>query len=294
MTERAILVRGMRGLGDNIYQRQFVRALVAENPGRPVYINTPWPELYDDLPVRFVRADTTLRTQARNVAAQHPDRWSPPPRNPRILSIGYGTGHLASGSILDAMRTQFRVDPAPFDLPAFPRFASTSGRPLALVRPVTARREWLNTARNPDPAHVAAVAAWLADEFEVVSVADIADGAEWAVGELPPAARRFHAGELGIREMLGLVQSAAVVVGGVGWIVPAAIAAGVRLFCILGGQGGHNAPEKITDPERMSLANARFAEPDNYCRCVDMRHACDKRNSRLREQFAAFRGECGL
>lgn len=284
----------MRGLGDNVYQRQFVRTIVAEHGGRDVYVDTPWPELYDDLPVRFVRANTALRTQAKNVARQSPDRWSAAPAGARVLAIGYGAGHLASGSILDAMRSQFRADPAPFDLPPFPRFEGETGRPLALVRPVTARREWLNTARNPDPRHVAAIAEQLLDEFEVVSVADVAGGVEWVVGDPPTAHRTFHAGELGVREMLGLVQSAAVVVGGVGWIVPACLASRTRLFCILGGQGGHNAPEKIADPKWTDLSNARFAEPDRFCRCVDMRHDCDKRNSRLLDQWSAFRRECGL
>ena len=46
-----MIVRGMKGLGDNIYQRAFVKRL----PG-PVYLETPWPELYEDLPgVKFVR-----------------------------------------------------------------------------------------------------------------------------------------------------------------------------------------------------------------------------------------------
>lgn len=291
---RPLLVRGMRGLGDNIYQRQFVRTVVAAHPGADVFVDTPWPELYDDLPVRFVRSSTSLRTQARNVARQSPDRWADAPRDARALTIGYGAGHLAHGSILDAMRSQFRAEPAPFDLPAFPRYSGTTGRPVAVVRPVTARREWLNTARNPDPAHVAAIADRMLDEFEVVSVADVADGAEWFVGRPPRAHVELHAGELDVRHLLGLIQSAAVVVGGVGWIVPACLASRTRLFCILGGQGGHNAPERITDPKRTDLTNARFAEPDRFCRCVDMRHDCDKRNGRLLDQWSAFRRECGL
>lgn len=44
-----VLVQGMHGLGDGIYQRAFLRNL----PG--AYVETPWPELYADLDVKPVR-----------------------------------------------------------------------------------------------------------------------------------------------------------------------------------------------------------------------------------------------
>jgi hypothetical protein len=285
------VVHGMRGLGDNIYQRAFVKALAP----RGVYIRTPWPELYEDIPgVRFLRDATTLRTQARNLERQPAARWSDAPTVHRRIAVGYGAGHLRRGSIVDAMRAAFKCEPAGFDLPAFAPSIESS-RPIAVVRPVTARREWLNVARNPLPEYVARVAADLIDRgYFVVSVADVADGAEWFVGDPPPASLELHRGELPVRELLGLIRSAAVVVGGVGWIVPACIAAGVPLFCILGGHGGHNAPDRITDPARMRLDRVGFARPDHFCACESMRHECDKRNSNLGEQWRAFRVAHGL
>ena len=56
---------GMHGLGDNIYQRAHVRQAVAN--GSEIYLTTPWPQLYADLPgVRCVRPNSHLRTQAKN------------------------------------------------------------------------------------------------------------------------------------------------------------------------------------------------------------------------------------
>lgn len=287
-----LVVRGMRGLGDNIYQRVFIKSVVQRDG--EVYLQTPWPELYEDIGgVRFLRDSTPLRTQSRNIAAQSPARWSEPPRSYREIRVSYGHSQLRQGSIVDAMRACFRVEPAAFDLPAFASPIRAS-RPVAMVRPATERKEWHNAARNPLPEYVCRVASYLTRDYHIVSVADLQDGAEWLVGDEPPAHQRFHRGELGVRELLGLVHGAAVVVGGVGWIVPAAIAARVPLFCILGGQGSHNAPAKITDPTTMRLDRARFAEPDNYCRCDSMRHECDKRNSRLVDQWATFRRECLL
>lgn len=287
----SIVVQGMRGLGDCIYQRPFVRTLV-ERGTATVYVETPWPELYEDLPVRFLHASTTLRTQARNVAGQPAGRWSHAPQAPvRRIRVAYGSAALRAGSIVAAMEGCFGVPPAAWDLPAFPRFERD--RPVAVVRPVTERREWLNAARGPLPEYVAEVAADLMRDYHVVSVADVVDGVEWIVGDPPPAHERLHAGELGVRALLGLIQSATVVVGGVGWIVPASIAAGVPAFVINGGQGAHNARDRITDP-RMPLDRIAFVEPDRFCRCENMRHACDKRIADLSARWSAFRRQRGL
>ena len=64
---RPITIRGMWGLGDNIFSRPFVRAAAAKYD---VYLETPWPELYADLDIRFVRGRRQLRTQQKNMARQ--------------------------------------------------------------------------------------------------------------------------------------------------------------------------------------------------------------------------------
>jgi hypothetical protein len=119
------------------------------------------------------------------------------------------------------------------------------------------------------------IAAELMATHTVVSVADLAPGQEWIVGELPSAHHHFVFGELGVRELLALVRDADLVVGGVGWIVPAGLALKVKTFIVLGGHGGHNAPAKITDP-RLDLSQIGFAIPERFCRCLNMLHNCDK------------------
>jgi len=271
---KPVLVRGMWGLGDCIYSRPFVRAAAAKYE---VWLETPWPELYDDLDIKFVRGTRRLRTQLRNMARQPADRWSRPSWMQEI-KVSYG-GDLRTASIVHALERKWSAlrvafDPALFDLPdmgpppAIPR-------PIAVVRPVTVRTEWRNLARNPRPEYVAALAAELMATHTVVAVADLEAGQEWAVGDLPPAHRYLVRGELNVRELLALVRAADVVIGGVGWIVPAGMALGTRTFVVLGGHGGHNAPEKITDP-RLDLSQIGFAMPEAFCRCTSMLHDCDK------------------
>lgn len=277
-----ILINSMRGLGDNIYQRPFVRALHED-----VIITTPWPELYADLThVKFMRSDTTLRTQQKNINRQPPDVWAHDYRIDRMIDVGYAGNGFERVGIVASLEKQFGVEPGPFDLPPVEPWAPTQ-RPIAVVRPVTERKEWKSAARNPIPAYVHAAAESLMRTHYVISVADVDVNNEWFVGELPPAHARYHAGELHIGSLMALIASADIVVGGVGWIVPMSIAAGVRLYCILGGRGAHNAPQVITDP-RMNLDRVYFARPDRYCMCDKADHNCDKTISGFVEEFESW------
>jgi hypothetical protein len=275
----------MWGLGDNIFSRPFVRAAAKQYE---LYLETPWPELYADLDIKFVRGTRKLRTQQKNMARQPPDCWSPPLAT-REIRIGYDLG---SHSIITAMelRWAFRkvaFDPALFDLPYMGHSPINSDRPIAVVRPVSVRSEWRNEARNPRPEYVNLLAAELMATHTVVAVADLAESEEWVVGDLPPAHRYYLSGQLAVRELLALVRDADVVIGGVGWIVPAGLALKVKTFVVLGGQGGHNAPEKITDP-RLDLTRIGFAIPERFCRCTNMLHNCDKQIANPLDQFSRW------
>jgi hypothetical protein len=273
---KPILIRGMWGLGDNCYSRPFLRAAAALYE---IHLETPWPELYADLDIKFVRGGRRLRTQQKNMARQPADLWSRPARPMREIKVGYFD--LASRTIIRSLECRWAAlkvtfDPALFDLPDMGPSPVISERPIAVIRPVTVRTEWRNEARNPRPEYIADLARELMATHTVVAVADIAPGEEWVIGEPPPAHRYFVHGELAVRELLALVRDADIVIGGVGWIVPAGLALKVKTFVVLGGHGGHNAPAKITDP-RLDLSRIGFAIPDAFCRCTNMLHNCDKR-----------------
>lgn len=259
-----MIISSMKGLGDNIYQRAFVREL----PG-PVWLDTPWPELYQDLlGVNFVKPITKLRTQAKNVQ-RTPVKWVPQPRGP-VTQISYG-----NVGILPGMHRQFKVRPRVFDLPSFG--SSTMDAKYVVVRPATIRAEWHAESRNPLPEYIVQAAAVMrAKGYTVVSVADLEPGKEWAVEPLPEYDTAYHAGELEVREMMALIQGASAVIGGVGWLLPAAVAYKVPAWIICGGWGMFNSPEKLTAPP-MDLSNLTFAVPDNFCLCSANNHKCDKR-----------------
>jgi hypothetical protein len=284
---KPLFVRGMWGLGDNCYSRPFVRAAAAQYE---LHLETPWPELYADLDIKFVRGARKLRTQQKNIARQSADLWSTSLPS-RQIQIGYpGLEWLGLIAALEQRwsRLHIKFDPALFDLPDMGPSPIVSDKPIAVIRPVTVRTEWRNEARNPRPEYVSALAAELMSTHTVVAVADLAEGQEWPVGNLPPAHWNFLHGELPVRELLALVRDADIVIGGVGWIVPAALALKVKAFVVLGGHGGHNAPGKITDP-RLDLSRIGFAVPEKFCRCTNMLHACDKTIADPLGQFFRWR-----
>jgi len=259
---RELFVHSMRGLGDNIYQRAFIKQL-----GCNVWMDTPWPEIYRGLPVRFVMPKTNLRTQLKNISKI--GSWEKAPPGIRQIKISYST----RGIIRDMARC-FGVNHGEFDLPALPA-AIVPGN-YVVVRPVTVREEWRADTRNPLPEYIEQAAIEMRRRgYTVVSVADIEQGKEWIVGKAPPADITYHGGELSTEQLLSLIAGAKAVIGGIGWIVPACISAKVPALILCGGQGGFNAPELIT-ARSMDLSKMTFFVPDKFCRCTQKQHSCNK------------------
>lgn len=267
---------GMQGLGDNFYQRAVIREVPGEH-----HLITAWPQLYSDMPrIRCVRPDTRLRTQAKNavrdLAWQRPPRTMPQP-------VHYTN---RAGTMLQGLCAAFGVNPArvTFDAPAF---GQERRERYIVVRPATVRTEWRADARNPRPEYLKRAAQALRSRYRIVSVADLQPGKEWALDPLPDADESYHAGELALEQLLALVAGAAAVVGGVGWLVPAAVAYRVPMLLLYGGSGANNGPQRIFDI-RMDTGLIQQVLPDRLCLCTDPAHACDKTISNLDKHLERF------
>lgn len=279
-----IYVRGLQGLGDQIHQRPYIRAACERDE---VWLQTPWPELYGDLPVRCVRWDSRLRTQAKNERATAYEWHAAPGSHTHVMT--YGSESVRRGSIHDALEQCLPLAAGQrwrYDLPWYGPVLVPNGRRVAVVRPVTLRSEWDARARNCRPEYVAEAAQQLlAAGWWVVSVGDFEQGREWADEPLPPASQQYHRGELGVEQLLGLVQHADLVATPIGWALHAAVASRVPVVCIAGGRGQHNAPWKEHDP-RQDLSRVRWLMPDRYCMCEQASHDCNKEISDFGARFA--------
>lgn len=280
-----VVVEGINGLGDNLYQRPLVKLLAKRDD---VYIRTPWPELYADIPrVRFLKMATILRTQSENVERTPAGVWSQYPTGARVIEPRYGTNSVVEGlSLIESFAKAFGLQGVEreYDLPPLPASPINVELPIAIVRPVTLRSEWYNPARNPLAMYVNEIARELMKTHFVISLAYLRQGHEWIVGEAPPCHLDLHHGELNSLQMLALVKAARVAVGGVGWILPASIYARTPVYVVLGGQGGLNSPDFITSPD-MPLSRVGWATPTNYCHCIDKSHKCDKTISENLDAF---------
>lgn len=281
LSRPSVYLSGMKGLGDNIYQRSLVRLLARD---KEVFLQTPWPQLYKDLPaVHCVKPETKLRTQLKNIRNSN-GKWAPPPPRMQPYPITYAGN---PGTMIEALARELRVElpeRLKFDLP--PLFINDKySRPYVVVRPATLRSEWRADSRNPLPEYLYAATTRLRKEgFLVISVADLEWGMEWMVGPEPFANISYHQGELNVEQLLALVAGAAAVIGGVGWLVPAAIALQVPMFLVYGGWGADNGPARIFD-ERINSGSICSVFPTRFCGCSDRGHTCDKKIDDFEQQL---------
>jgi hypothetical protein len=278
----------MWGLGDNLFQRPFVKKLSEHHE---IYLDTPWPEIYEDLPVKFVLKPRPLRTQMKNVERQPKDRWTSPPTFSidarRISYLGFGENHLSIPTAI-SLKFGIPIDWSTWDLPrggSCPIEGPCA--PIAVIKTTTVRAEWKSQSRNPKPEFVNWIAGELMATHFVVAVGDIYGHAETLVGDPPPCHLALNRGELQVEQLIALVRFADIIVGGVGWNVPMSIALKTKSFVVLGGRGAHNAPSIITDPA-MDLSRIGFATPKNFCQCSTAQHDCDKDIPDLAEQWQSF------
>lgn len=285
----------MKGLGDNIYQRAFIKNLPTE---ALVVLDTPWPEIYQDLPnVYFEHCKTELRTQKKNTkktdycGRRAIDIGIAMRDKSRIVNLGHS--RYTNTGILKGMESVFKIKPSTMDLPTFnpsKLIADLIGKRYALIRPVTVRTEWHSDARNSLPEYLAqAVELIKAAGFITVSVADVDGINEKFVGEFPKCDFYFNKGELLIKDLLCLTENASLVVGGIGWAVPASLAYRVNSIFICGGWGEFNHPNRLL-PD-YEVPQVRFLMPDHYCMCRDSNHKCNKTISKFNEQFSRVLNE---
>lgn len=293
-----VFVKCMEGIGDTLYARPFIKQLVLD--GHDVYLRTPLTLLFSDLDVKFVKPDEVkYRTQKRAFNRYGNIEFHDLPKVDREIDFFYGQKELNRFGILSHMEQAFGYELGSttpvLDLPtnlAPHSIALPSDKRVAIVKPVTHRKEWLCTSRSPKPQYVAWCARMLRDAgYYVISIADTVDGQEWIDGDEPPAHLKLHRGELGLAGTLSLIKDSHLVVGGSGFILPATIAAKTNLFVIFGGRGEYDNPHKVFDL-RMNLRKIGWALPDNFCRCCLMDHDCDKTISNLDSQFFNFMRTC--
>jgi len=274
-----LLVHGMHGLGDNLHQRAVLRQLAARHE---VWLETPWPSLYHDLPqLHLVDKGSRLRTQAKNAKREAGMFCAhPPPAGAAQVTVSYTPAEVrAARGILPAMCAHCGVATGDFRLPV-PRswrhglsLPPREKRPLAVLRPLVDRREWGGCrARNPELSAWLALVAAIRHDFFVVSVADLEPGREWLAQPPPDADLVLHAGELDVRGLAALWRAADLVLTAPGFGVALAQAVGTPLAIVF---GGYEPPYGYDAGARHSPTLA-IAPAAGGCDCFSHHHQCAK------------------
>lgn len=294
MTKTPLYVEGMHGLGDNIHQRAVLRQIMQT---REVWLETSWPSVYHDLvgpDLHLLGRKVNLRTQTKNAQREQAKfERSAPPGIERMRVMYHGANVMATDSktVLEGMcrATGTSYVDADYTLPIpyewiqkaeavlnsigyTPEIAAI--KPLCVYRPLVARPEWKGSmARNANEIAYAHLFAYLRNHFFVLSVADLAPGAEWIVGPKLKADAELHHGELDFETLAAVFREADLVFTSSGFAAILAPAVETPCVSIVGGY----------EDARAHDSGKRFApymaiEPARPCQCwtSSCRQMCGK------------------
>lgn len=272
MKKEKLHIETFAGWGDCIYSRPCIRELAKT---KDIYLETPLPDLFRDLPVKFIKTTTHYRTQAKVVPSDK-IKFTELPTGIRKIKLHYDY-NLQTSTVMTMLLNQCELPldtKLEWDLPDFSdelkqaNIKIPEGKKLAIVRPATIRAEWKVITRPPNPQYLYWASHALVEYgYHVISVADLEPDVEWLhMGQDVESHQKLYKGELHMYALFELMKQAEVVVGGSGFIVPAAISAETNLFVIFGGRMGYDSPNKVLPLGVKSLVS--WAMPANPCRCT--------------------------
>lgn len=261
-----VVVRGMKALGDCLFQRPYVRLL--SETSEEVYLGTPWPQIYSDLTnVRPCRVDTRRFIALQNLD-QYDGKWYQfPKKSDREIKV-----HNVDGNPV-RIGESFNINVTKALPPECPpiNVVRFSRKPIAVVRPPAVRSDWNTENREPHWQYIYDAAKAMLVTHHVVLVGG---PGEEIIGTMPPNHESFLGGVLPIDRFLSLVASADVIVSGIGSMVPLAVALGKKALVVLGGRGGTCSVESVCAPHWRH--RIKFVRPYPYCGCSDPGHDCNK------------------
>lgn len=274
-----IIIEGMHGLGDNLHQRGIIRELMKKNE---IWLETPWPCLYHDLPIHFVGKGSRLRTQAKNAKREAGKFESRTPSTSNRMRVAYAPDMVRKhGSVYAAMSAHCNVAQADFSLPIPNEWDARAEaliaewrptKPILIYRPLIERSEWSGCHnRNPDHNAYHSLIQSIRERFFIVSVADLVQGQEWMVGKPINADISFHAGELDIEVLAALIKRSAMVYTSPGFAVILAQSVGTPSVVVF---GGYENAQSFKGGAK--LAPYLGIDPIHPCQCFSHRHKCQK------------------
>lgn len=273
---KTLIIKNMLGLGDTFYTIPVIKRLIDFYADKRLILRTAWPQIFRNIfthdQILLAPSHTKLRTQQKNEKNNlYLYDWDQN-KNRCNIHINYVSDQIRGIPLYKGLCNSVNIDPTTYYLD----YGMENERePFVIIRPATVRKEWYAASRNPKAEYIQ----YCVDKFNeagymTIVVADIHEGQEDYDGLRPiNATTCYERGELDTEELIDLMSKASGVIGGVGFIVPVCIALGTPAIVIHGGAGGWNHPDLINAPGKGKINHVL---PDNYCRCKNHRHNCNK------------------
>ncbi len=269
------------GLGDQVYLHAVLRELRGEHE---VWVDTPWPALWEDIGVHPVKMGLCgLAAQDRERQRAPENVWTTPP----VTALCYHTSYLAtSTSIVEALRfgvgmqedvLQRKID---FRLRVPPHWFPRGFPPgdFVLFRPPSIRSVGTYLSRTPHVNVMRRVLRRLVDRgCHLIVIGDLAPAYEWLEDDALltgcPDVQCYLRGELQCTEIAALAQAANLVVTSPCFLLPLSLSVGANVLCVY---GGHYPPSMLIP--RTAGVKPLYTElaPEPFCNCRDPLHVCWK------------------
>jgi hypothetical protein len=267
--KRELYLEGYAGIGDNFWQRPFMKELCKDNV---VYLMTYTPQVYWDIPnLRAVRPPWKDFKHHNKLADNvEPQVWHDKPKYITLINRpDYWVGFKKDLSISDQFKSSMPITNYDFSFPVIHKIGADNKK-ICIVHFPTQRTEWTCAARDPNPEYMQLLIDRYKDDYFFISIADLSF--ESFTKEPLDIDYAFHNGELSLEDIFGLVKISDMVISPNCFLLPMSIAIGTKTF---GVYGGCQKPELFLDKD-MNLSNYSQVTPDPFCNCLNPSHKCNK------------------
>lgn len=297
-----VLIRSLRGMGDQIYLRPFLREWAKKFE---VWVDSSFPELFHDIPqVRVYQLGGTMgNTESlflryhKECEGKHKLPFAPVDYSIKEF-VTYSMNDLRSGkTILESFNKFVVPEPFDFSLKVKDEWESEARKLLTdgvhagnylILKAPTLRKEWMCSSRSPRMDYYWPLVEKARKEgYKIVSMAYLQDGEEWFDGEFRDdlVDIKLH-GFLPLGTIIGLFSLSAGVISFPSFALPLCMAIQKKLFLIYGGY----VPHKHLVDKRVNHKNIYAVEPSPFCFCMDENHNCKKdiNESSISRKFERF------
>lgn len=275
-----LVVESFYGFGDNL----FIRPLLIESSKfSEVFVQTPYPELFLNTPVKPLRPGAFLYDFA-NRSMEEAKGYHERPTGAKFIRPSYSVEDLKDyrtlsksfAKSLPGKKYDTRLTVTPEQRELGVQLVQTN-KPILLVKIPSYRHDWECESRAPHTKYIIECMKMARLEgFYIVSLQDYTLGDRLAEpeleGEWTVLCDKFLHGKLSVDQLIGLFSISDSVLTYPNFLLPLAIYLDKPVFCVY---GGSVHPECIIDP-RIQPAHYSFVAPDPFCNCVESHHDCRK------------------